>query len=102
MAIAEIDVHALAGRVGEAVVVDVRELDEWRSGHIRDAVHVPLAAVPDRLDVFTGSPTYVVCRSGRRSAAACEFALARGHEVANVVGGMLAWQAAGFDVVTGG
>jgi len=101
MAIAEIDVHELAGAGGTAVVVDVRELDEWRSGHIVDAVHVPLATVPERLDAFDGSPTYVVCRSGRRSAAACEFASAQGHDVANVAGGMLAWQAAGFDVVTG-
>ena len=47
---------------------------------------------------FDGSPTYVICRSGGRSARACEFAAEQGLDTVNVVGGMLAWETAGFEV----
>lgn len=102
MTIREIDVHELAALGEGAVVVDVRQPDEWQDGHIAHAVHVPLTAVPEQLEAFAGTLTYVVCRSGSRSAAACEFATQHGHEAVNVVGGMLAWQEAGYDVVAGG
>ncbi len=101
MAVSEIDARDLA-ELGTGVrVVDVREPDEWAAGHIPHAVHVPLGSVPDRLDVFDGSRTYVICKTGGRSARACEFAGGHGHDVVNVVGGMMAWTMAGFDVVTG-
>ncbi len=98
----EITVQELAALGTEARVVDVREPGEWSDGHIPWAVHVPLGTVPDRLDAFDGTPTYVVCRSGGRSARACEFAAGNGHEVVNVVGGMLAWESAGLEVAGDG
>ena len=64
MAVEEItaaDLHALGS---EVVLIDVREDDEWADGHIAHARHVPLATVPDRLDEFVGSPTYVICKVG--------------------------------------
>jgi rhodanese-related sulfurtransferase len=94
----EITVEELAALGPDARVVDVREPDEWSDGHIPWAVHVPLATVPDQLVAFDGTPTYVICRVGGRSARACEFAAARDLEVVNVVGGMLAWEQAGLDV----
>lgn len=101
MAYTEIGADELAA-LGDGVrVIDVREADEWAEAHIPYAVHVPLATVPASLDAFDGTPTYVVCKVGGRSAAACEFAAAQGRDVVNVIGGMLAWQAAGHDVVSG-
>ncbi|WP_420453660.1 rhodanese-like domain-containing protein [Ilumatobacter sp.] len=88
------ELHELGSDV---VVVDVREDDEWASGHIAHARHVPLGTVPDRLDAFDGEPTYVVCKVGGRSARACEFAAAHGRDVVNVAGGMVAWADAGFE-----
>ncbi len=83
--------------LGDAVrVIDVREPDEWQESHIPWAIHVPLGTVPDHLDLFDGTPTYVVCRSGGRSGRACEFAADQGLDTTNVVGGMLAWWDAGF------
>lgn len=102
MVLSEIDVRELAALGESAVVIDVREPDEWEAAHIAHAAHVPLASVPDQLAEFSGSPTYVICRSGGRSAAACRFAAEQGHDVVNVAGGMLAWQGAGLDVITGG
>ena len=98
MSYGEITVEELAALGPDARVVDVREPDEWSDGHIPWAVHVPLATVPDQLVAFDGTPTYVICRVGGRSARACEFAAARDLEVVNVVGGMLAWEQAGLDV----
>jgi len=62
---------------------------------------VALGTVPDHLDRFDGSPTYVICKAGGRSLRACEFAAANGHDVVNVTGGMLAWIDAGHAVETG-
>ena len=98
MSYEEITVDDLVALGPDVHVVDVREPDEWSDGHIPWAVHVPLGTVPDRLDAFSESPTYVICKAGGRSARACEFAAGQGLVTINVVGGMLAWEQAGFDV----
>jgi rhodanese-related sulfurtransferase len=94
----EITVGELLALGASARVIDVREPDEWADGHIPWAIHVPLGTVPDQLDRFDGSPTYVVCRSGGRSGRACEFAADHGLDTTNVVGGMLAWAEAGLPI----
>lgn len=98
MAYGDITVSELAALGEGARIIDVREPDEWANAHIPYAVHVPLATVPDNLAAFDGSPTYVICKVGGRSARACEFAADHGVEVVNVEGGMLAWLDA--DLVT--
>ncbi len=97
----EISVNDLHTLGPDAVVIDVREDDEWADGHIAHARHVALGTVPDHLDAFTGSPTYVICKAGGRSLRACEFAATEGHEVVNVAGGMMAWTDAGFETSNG-
>ena len=89
--------HALGAGV---VLIDVREDDEWADGHVPHALHVPLGAVPDHLDRFEGSPTYVICKVGARSLRACEFGAAHGRHVVNVTAGMLPWRSAGFGVTS--
>jgi rhodanese-related sulfurtransferase len=92
------DLHALGTDV---VLVDVRETNEWVDGRVPHARHVALGTIPDSLDRFDGSPTYVICKVGGRSLRACEYAAAQGHHVVNVTGGMLAWRSSGYDVATG-
>lgn len=91
-----------ARRVDEgAVLLDVREPDEWRAGHAPEAVHVPLAALAasvDRLD--KDQPIVAVCRVGTRSERAAGVLLQRGYDAVNLAGGMQAWDAAGMPVVT--
>lgn len=86
-----------------ALLLDVREDEEWNAGHAPDAVHVPLGtiivgqrpdAVPDGADVV------VVCRSGKRSSQAADRLAAAGVAVRNLDGGMQAWQDAGLPVRT--
>lgn len=102
MAITEVSVHDLRALGEDAHIVDVRELDEWERGHIAHAAHIPLATLPDELANLDGAPTYLICHSGGRSGRAAEYATGCGLEVVNVAGGMSAWVAAGYDVVTGG
>jgi rhodanese-related sulfurtransferase len=83
-----------------AVLLDVRENDEWSAGRAPGAVHVPLGQLPQRLtELPAGSEVVTVCRSGRRSATAAEQLRAAGVTAHNLDGGMQAWQAAGLPVV---
>ena len=89
---------AAADLADEALLLDVREDDEFAAGHAPGAVHVPLSQLPTRLDELPDpgdAPLSVVCRSGGRSAQATGFLAAAGRSVRNVDGGMQAWAAAG-------
>lgn len=89
---------ARAARAGEAVLLDVREHEEWAHGHAAEAVHVPMGEL--RQDtVPRDRPVLVVCRVGGRSAAVASALAGLGYDVANVTGGMLSWSAAGLPVV---
>ena len=63
----------------DAVVLDVREDDEWAAGHIEGATHVAMGDVPSRLDELPeGDPLYVTCRGGGRSARVAAWRSAKG------------------------
>jgi rhodanese-related sulfurtransferase len=85
-------------------VLDVREDDEWRAGHVEGATHIPLRDVPARLAELPEGQTLVVCKVGGRSAQAVAYLGRLGHDVVNLDGGMLDWAAAGRPMVseTGG
>ena len=79
-----------------ALVLDVRESNEWEAGHALGAMHVPLNEVPDGFDNLNKHQTIVcVCRSGSRSARAAVFLMEHGFDAVNLEGGMLAWSAEG-------
>ncbi len=86
-----------------AVLLDVRENDEWAAGHAPGAVHVPMGQVPQRLDelatIFPDRSVHVVCRSGARSARVTTYLAQAGWDAVNVEGGMRAWAAAGRPMV---
>jgi rhodanese-related sulfurtransferase len=85
----------------DAVVLDVREDDEWVHGHIAGATHIPLTELPARLDeVPQGDPLYVACRSGGRSARVAAWLNANGFEAINIGDGMGAWEGAGRPMVS--
>ena len=83
-----------------AVLLDVREDDEWSAGHAPDARHVPMSQLTGRLDeVPEAEPLYVICRSGHRSARVVAFLSHQGVSAVNVAGGMQGWAAAGRPLV---
>ena len=64
---------------GNAVVVDVRRLDEWVSGHVKGAIHIPVDEVLNRIDELPQNKDLLfICAAGVRSALACEMAAAMG------------------------
>lgn len=96
--IAQVDPAGAACPLDEgAVLLDVREPDEWSAEHAPRAFHVPLGrldpkALPhDRLVV-------AVCRSGRRSGKAAARLADAGIDVRNLTGGMHAWAADGHPI----
>jgi rhodanese-related sulfurtransferase/glyoxylase-like metal-dependent hydrolase (beta-lactamase superfamily II) len=85
---------------GGAVLVDVREPDEWEAGHAPRARLLPMGQVLERVaEIPTEQAVVVVCRSGGRSAAVTQVLRARGYDATNLAGGMRAWAAAGRPVV---
>ena len=100
--IAQTDVAELPAEFGPAaVLLDVREDDEWRRGHVADAQHIPMGEVPNRLaEIDPEARLYVICHAGGRSARVAQFLARNGYAPVNVSGGMLAWANAGRPVVT--
>jgi rhodanese-related sulfurtransferase len=98
----DITIEELKDRMdkGEKInLIDVREeyeFDEFNIG----ATLIPLGELPDRLDeieAWKNQEILIHCRSGARSGRAKEYLESEGfNNVRNVLGGMLAWQAAGY------
>lgn len=86
----------------ELLLLDVRQLQEWRAGHMALACHIAGAELPDRIDeIPRHRPVAVICSSGYRSSVAASLLARRGHtSVVNVLGGMTAWQRTGFPTVS--
>lgn len=103
MDVTEVDIPTFAQHhAAGATVVDVREPDEYVSGHVPGAVLIPLSEVPDRVDeVPQGETVYVICATGRRSARAAEHLSAEGRDAVNVAGGTKGWVEAGHPTTTG-
>jgi rhodanese-related sulfurtransferase len=84
-----------------ALLLDVREPNEWNAGHAPGAHFVPLGQLPANVDDLPRDRRIVaVCRVGGRSARATEFLIAAGIDAVNLAGGMRAWAAAGLTVET--
>jgi rhodanese-related sulfurtransferase len=88
-------------RLDDYYVIDVRfdhEVD-GPLGSIEGSERIDRADLAHRVDDLKGESLLVVCRSGRRSAAACEALKELGHgDVTNLEGGMIAWNEAGLPV----
>ena len=90
---------------GGAILLDVREPDEYAAAHVADARLVPLGQLAASLtgslnDLPRAGTVVVICRSGRRSAEAVRLLQQAGFErPLNLAGGILAWRAAGLPVV---
>lgn len=86
-----------------ALLLDVREDDEWEAGRAPGARHIPLSEVPDHLDDLPADSVIVcVCRGGHRSARAAQFLAQNGRDTRNLDGGMHAWAEAGLPMEADG
>lgn len=79
-----------------AVLVDVREPAEWRSGHAPRARHIPLGRLAQETRRLpSDTPVVVMCASGMRSRGAAAHLRAAGYRATSLSGGLAAWRAAG-------
>lgn len=82
-----------------ALVVDVREDHELQAQHVPGMVHIPMSELQSRLDELPEDRDLVIfCRSGNRSGQVADFLTSMGDwdDVANCIGGILAWAAEGL------
>ncbi len=91
----------------DALLLDVREHDEWSAGHIDGALHIPMNEVPNKVayepeTLTPEQPVYVVCKAGGRSAQVTAWLTGHGYTAFNVDGGMLAWATAKRPMVSDG
>lgn len=80
-----------------ALLLDVREPDEWVAGHAADATHMPLGELDPR-GVPRDRIVVAVCRSGGRSGKAAIALVEAGIDVRNMAGGMNAWAEANLPI----
>lgn len=86
---------------GTAVLLDVREADEYQAGHAPGALLVPLSGLAAGADVpgsQDGRSLVLICRSGNRSQHAARLLAERSVESVDVIGGMRDWAAQGLPV----
>ncbi len=92
--------EAQAASTAGAMLLDVREYDEWMAGRVAGATHVPMHDLPGRLDEVPHDRRIVcICRSGNRSGQVTSWLLKQGYDAVNMTGGMRAWASDGLPFV---
>ncbi|SCX14325.1 rhodanese-like domain-containing protein [Candidatus Aquiluna sp. UB-MaderosW2red] len=83
-----------------AMLIDVREPSEYRSGHASGARLIPLGSLEQKFkDIPIERKILVICQSGMRSRQAAGILASNGYQVTNISGGMMGWKRAGQRVV---
>ncbi len=86
----------------DVTLIDVREVHEYRDGHVAGAINLPLALIPVRLhELPADKELTIICQSGNRSLQACLWLAKQGRASVNVRGGTGTWRMSGRPVVTG-
>lgn len=83
-------------------LLDVRTIEEYKEGHLRDATLIPVQALEDNLGMLKydkGKKIIVYCRTGNRSVSASRILEENGFTPLNVKGGILSLQGAGVEVI---
>ena len=89
----------------DAIVVDVREADEFAGGHLPDARNIPGSKLAERIseiEKYKDKPVIVCCATGMRSNKACAELKKNGFSrINNLAGGVDAWVGAGYPIKKG-
>jgi rhodanese-related sulfurtransferase len=92
----------LIGEKGGLVILDVRTVSEYESGHLEGAINIPVEALSGRLSELNPNDELLVyCRTGNRSTTAVGILSENGYErIYHMDGGIVAWENAGFPTVS--
>jgi rhodanese-related sulfurtransferase len=86
----------------QAVVLDVRQPEEYREGHIAGSKLIPLGELNGRINELPKNRAIIcVCASGSRSRSATRFLVGAGYNAFDMNGGMYMWQRAKLPVKKG-
>ena len=99
--ITDVDIQTAKEKIDNgAILVDVREQNEYDAQHIPGSILIPLSEFETRFEELPKDKALVMqCRSGARSARAGDYLLASGYtDVVNMAGGILAWAEADLEV----
>ena len=77
--------------ISGAVLLDVREADEFRSGHIPGAINVPLSTV-SQVTLPKDKPLFIYCLRGTRSRRAASFFKRMGYQNVQSIGGIASYK----------
>jgi rhodanese-related sulfurtransferase len=89
----------------DAIIIDVREPDEFHESHIPYATSIPMSVIDGVFHhlTFPSDKTIIFqCKSGGRSGRVCEYAMAIPevkNEILNLEGGITAWAEAGLPII---
>jgi rhodanese-related sulfurtransferase len=87
----------------DVIILDVRTPQEYREGHISNAINIPVQILGqqlNKLNNFKDKKILVYCRSGHRSAIASQILDRAGFKnVYNLKGGLFEWKASGLQLV---
>ncbi len=99
----EIEIADLDAPPADAMLLDVREPEEYAQGHIPGAIILPQADLATRLEeIPRDRPVFVVCQAGMRSLRSTQFLQQMGYaSVASVRGGTAAWEESGKALASG-
>lgn len=88
----------------EAIIIDVRENNEWNAGHINGAIHIPLNEIEERISElmrYKNNQLILQCRSGGRSMKAIDILKKSGfNNLKNMDGGLNEWIKVGLPIIT--
>jgi rhodanese-related sulfurtransferase len=100
-----ISAHELQEKVKDGkqpFLLDVRQPEEFRSGHISGAKLIPLDELSNRIqEVPKGREIVCICASGHRSVPAVRTLMAEGYTASSMNNGMIAWQLAKLPIIKG-
>ena len=100
--VSEITVEELKKIADESIVIDVREEYEFIEVRATGVKILPLEQIPDATSSLPKEKQiFIICASGNRSMVACEYLNSKGFDAVNVIGGTIAWNAAGYPVSRG-
>mgnify|MGYP006319794061 CR=1 FL=1 len=84
-----------------AILLDVREADEFEAGHAAGAISIPLSELNERYtELDKDAEIYCICKSGGRSGQAAGALVDAGYDVTNVIGGSLDWYGEGLPFIS--